>query len=61
MSLAARLRRLFRRGGGSTPEPLPLRPGEERVTLSPGWNGPTMETSATYTGRGLNTYRKPTA
>lgn len=61
MSLTALLRRVFRRRGGTMPEPLPLAPDEERVILSPGWNGPTMETSANYTGRGLNAYRKPTA
>ncbi len=59
MSLIARLRRLFCRGGGTMPEPPPLRPDEVRVVLSPGWNGPTVETSANYTGRGLNVWRKP--
>jgi hypothetical protein len=34
----------------------PLAPGEERVALSPGWNGPEMETSANYQGRGLHMY-----
>ncbi len=61
MSLTDRLRALLRRRGGGMPQPPPLAPDEERVILSPGWNGPTMETSANYTGRGLNAYRKPSA
>lgn len=41
------------------PAPPPLAPDEVRAILSPGWNGPIVETSANYTGRGLNAYRKP--
>jgi hypothetical protein len=61
MSVIARLRALIRPHGGNLPTPPPLAPDEARAVLSPGWNGPTLETSASYTGRGLNTYRKPTA
>jgi hypothetical protein len=35
-----RLRRLFRRRGGTMPAPSPLKPGERRVILSPGWVPP---------------------
>lgn len=51
MSLAARLRTLLRRGGGVIPKPPPLAPDEQRAVLSPGWNGPVMETSANYRRR----------
>lgn len=30
----------FRRRGGTMPKPPPLRPGEQRVVLSPGWVSP---------------------
>jgi hypothetical protein len=60
--MRARLRRLLHRKGGSLPKPPPIRPDEVRVTLSPGWNGPTMETSENFTGRGRNVWKKsPTA
>lgn len=59
MSLTARLCALLQRRGGAMPAPRALAPDEVRVTLSPGWNGPAVETSANYTGRGLNAYRKP--
>ncbi|MEY9995874.1 hypothetical protein ABIE67_007906 [Streptomyces sp. V4I8] len=50
---------LLRRSGGTMPSPPLLRPDELRAVLSLGWNGPTVETSANYTGRGLNVWRKP--
>lgn len=59
MSLTARLRTLFQRRDGTMPPPRALAPDEARATLSPGWNGPIVETSANFTGRGLNAYRKP--
>jgi hypothetical protein len=37
MRLVTRLRHLLRRRGGTMPTPPPLRPGEERAILSPGW------------------------
>lgn len=49
-------RHLARRRGGTMPKPPPLALGEERVILSPGWNGPEMETSANYRGRGSRAY-----
>lgn len=56
MHLTACLRALFHPRGGTMPTPRPLAPDEERVVLSPGWNGPTLETSANYQGRGLRAY-----
>jgi hypothetical protein len=61
MTLTACLRALLQRRGGSIAAPPSLGPDEAHAILSPGWNGPTMETSANFHGRGLNTYRKPTA
>jgi hypothetical protein len=39
-AVIGRLRRLFRRRGGTMPAPPPLKPGEQRVILSPGWVPP---------------------
>jgi hypothetical protein len=56
--VADRIRALLHRRGGAMPEYRPV-PGEERVVLSPGWNGSTVEHSGTYSGRGLTADRKP--
>ena len=59
MSLTAHFRALFRRRGGALPEPPPFAPDEVRALLSPGWNGPVVETSVNFPRRDRSPYLKP--
>lgn len=59
MKMSARIRRPFRKRGGTTPKPRPLADDEVLITLSPGFYGPIMETSDNYRGKGLSAYLKP--
>lgn len=59
MKLTPRIRSLFRKRGGTMPRPRPLTDDEVRITLSPGFNGPVMETSDNYRGKGLSAFLKP--
>ena len=53
------LRTLQRLRGGTMPALPALAPDEVLVTLPPGWNGPIVETSTNFTGRGRDVWLKP--